>query len=35
LAGQLIALSGMTLAEIGRLLGVTKAAVYKILDRTS
>ncbi|OPY05519.1 MAG: Transposase IS200 like protein [Syntrophaceae bacterium PtaB.Bin038] len=33
LACQLIALPGMTLAEIGRLLGVTKAAVYKILGR--
>jgi REP element-mobilizing transposase RayT len=33
LARELIALPGMTLAEIGRLLGVTKAAVYKILDR--
>ncbi|NPV04851.1 MAG: hypothetical protein HPY67_08980 [Syntrophaceae bacterium] len=33
LARQLIVLPGMTLAEIGRLLGVTKAAVYKILER--
>lgn len=33
LARQLIASPGMTLAEIGRQLGVTKAAVYKILER--
>lgn len=33
LAHQLISLPGMTLAEIGRLLGVSTAAVYKLLER--
>lgn len=33
LVRQLISIPGMTLAEIGRLSGVSKAAVYKILEK--